>query len=102
VRTVKFDGVVIASIECSFSTKPNTVRALAALVSTTTGETFGHTTRETWSPRTMELLVELRKSMADDIENNLFADKAADAVSTLRDEEPAGLAELLNEGVPQG
>ncbi len=78
--TLKADALTIARITLDFLQNPIKTHALAGLVDSRTGDTFGWTEVDggAWSPETRTKIQELRESMERDIAKRVFTSAGID------------------------
>lgn len=89
-----FDAVAILEVErISFVGQDFPLVAHGAFINTKTGNTYGSTTCRRWSPRTMDLLKELRASMEEDLGRLVFEADGGNNSPVKRMAEPSGIGE---------
>lgn len=76
---ILIDSVHMGEVEIDAISDPNRIilRGTAAYLNSETGQRFGSTTRNAWSPATLGRLQALLDSMEDDVIHDVFGESAA-------------------------
>ncbi len=94
MRSAKFDKVALGEASISFLGPTLSFTAKFKLVSSKTGESFGSSTIQHWSPAVIEKLKELRAMMEYEVEEEIFEGSSTSTVST------SGIGEQFEEDEP--
>ena len=96
IGTPAFNAVTLLKIDAiNFATVGAGVVGHGAFVNTSTGKTYGQTTCQHWSQRTLEKLNELRAAMEEDLAALVFASNENSSGIKSPTLDPGGIGEAL-------